>query len=126
VHMVTNFWKSHPPATSGNIVEDFAHNLIEMKRLSKIWAHNKRIKDDQTLMNEEKEIVELENCSTEVYKTNEHKDNLTELYATRGKILKDHKEAWRVRSRVTWQHEGDDNTKFCHKYANGQKAINTI
>jgi len=51
VSMITDFWKSHPLATGGNKVEGFAHNLIEMKRLSKIWAHKKRIKDDQTLMN---------------------------------------------------------------------------
>lgn len=38
----------------------------------------------------------------------------------------DREEAWRLRSRVTWLLEGDDNTKFYHKFANGRKNINTI
>eukprot|EP00253_Pinus_taeda_P019805 PITA_19805 len=44
----------------------------------------------------------------------------------RGKILKDREEDWRLRSRVIWLQEGDDNTKFYRKYENGRKAINTI
>jgi len=31
-----------------------------MKRLSKIWAHKKRIMDNQTLMNAEREIAEFD------------------------------------------------------------------
>lgn len=32
----------------------------------------------------------------------------------------------RLRSRAIWLTEGDNNTKFYHKFANGRKAINTI
>lgn len=89
MHMFTDFWKSHPPDAGGNIAEGFAHNLIEMKRLSKKWAHNKRIKDDQSLINAKKEIVEFENNLDGVYKSIEHKEKLTEPYVARRKILKD-------------------------------------
>lgn len=60
IHMIKEFWKMHPPDVGGNITEGFTHNLIEMKRLSKTWVHNKRIKHDESLMNAEKEIVEFE------------------------------------------------------------------
>jgi len=41
-------------------------------------------------------------------------------------ILKDREESWRLQSREIWLKEGDNNTKFHHKYANGKKTINTI
>jgi len=56
----------------------------------------------------------------------DEKARLTELYTTRRKILMDCEKAWRLRSRVTWLLEGDDNTKFYYKFANGRKNINTI
>eukprot|EP00253_Pinus_taeda_P013872 PITA_13872 len=56
----------------------------------------------------------------------EHKERITSLYSARGKILKDHEEALRLRSRAIWMKEGDANTKLYHKFSNGRKAINTI
>lgn len=38
IKLVTNYWKFHPPVVSGNISKEFAHNLSELKRLSKSWA----------------------------------------------------------------------------------------
>jgi len=61
IHMVTYFWKRNPPDARGNIAKGFSHNLTELKRLSKIWAHNKRVKDDQALRQAESEIAEFEN-----------------------------------------------------------------
>eukprot|EP00253_Pinus_taeda_P027834 PITA_27834 len=126
IHLINELWKMHPPYVGWNITEGFTHDLIEMKRLYKTWAHNKRIKDDQTLMNAEKEIVEFEKNMEGAYKVTEQKDRLTEVYAAKRKILMDREEAWRLRSRVIWLLDGDDNKKFYHKLANGRKSINTI
>eukprot|EP00253_Pinus_taeda_P023577 PITA_23577 len=115
-----------PPTTTGHIVEGFAQNLNELKRLSKIWAQNKRRRDDQTLREVEIEIVDFESNLGGLYNSNEHKDRISSQYADRGEILKDSEESWRLRSRAIWMLEGDDNTKFYHKFANGRKAINTI
>ena len=41
--LVTNFWKAHPADARGSVAEGFMHNLKELKKLSKIWAHNKRV-----------------------------------------------------------------------------------
>eukprot|EP00253_Pinus_taeda_P013627 PITA_13627 len=115
-----------PPTTTGHIVEGFAQNLNELKRLSKIWAQNKRRQDDQTLREAEIEIVDFESNLGGLYSSNEHKDRISSQYADRGEILKDSEESWRLRSRAIWMLEEDDNTKFYHKFANGRKAINTI
>lgn len=77
-------------------------------------------------MNAEKEIAELEKNLERAYRMTNQRDRLIELYATKRKILKEHEEVWRLRSRAIWLLEGDDNTNFYHKFANGRKAINTI
>lgn len=102
------------------------HNLKELKRLSKIWAHNRRFQDDKTLREIEDEIDDFENNQGGVLATPKHKDKLTSLYASRGKILKDREESWRVRSREIQLLEGDDNMKFYHKFTNEQKGTNAI
>eukprot|EP00253_Pinus_taeda_P023046 PITA_23046 len=54
------------------------------------------------------------------------KEQFSSLIAKRTLILKDREESWRLRSRAIWLTEGDDNTNFYHKFANGRKAINSI
>lgn len=98
--MVKNFWKAHPPDARRNIAEGFVSNLKELKKLSKIWAHNKRVQDDRTLRETEAEIVDYENDKGGVFSSTDEKDKLTSLYASRGKILKDREETWRLRSRA--------------------------
>jgi len=124
--MVTDFWKSHPPNARGHIAEGFSHNLKEQKRLSKMWAHNKRVQDDQTLRDTEAEIVVYENNQGGVFTSIEQKEKLTSIYSKRYKILKDREEPWILRSREIWLLEGDDNMKFYHKFANIQKAITQL
>lgn len=35
MRMVVDYWKAHPPGASGNILDNFSHNMREMKSLSK-------------------------------------------------------------------------------------------
>lgn len=57
--LASDFWKSHPDTTSGNITEGFINNLKELKRLSKIGAHNKRELEEKTLRDIESEVAAL-------------------------------------------------------------------
>jgi len=61
IQMIKKFWKAHPPNELGSITEGFSKNLRSLKNLSKIWAHKKLLKDDETLLKAEKEIADLEN-----------------------------------------------------------------
>jgi len=56
----------------------------------------------------------------------DQKDKLAALLQKRAQILKDREEYWRLCSRANWLKEGDENTKFFHKHANGRKVINPI
>ena len=104
----------------------FISNLIDLKKLSKNWAHHKRLQDDHSLKQIENDLEVFETEQGGLYRSEEHKNHITSLYSTRGKYLKEKEDKWRLRSRAIWIQEGDANTKFYHKFANGRKAINTI
>lgn len=124
--LVTDFWKTHPPTRGGNIIKEFMANLKEFKKLSNIWAHNKRFAKEHRLNEVELEIANLEDNNGGTFPSKELRDKLIELTVIRGNILKDIEETWRLRSRAIWLREGDDNSKFSHKFSNGRRVINTI
>lgn len=82
IRMVTDFWMSNPPGARRNIINDFMHNLLELKKLSKILAHNKRILDDQSLKHIESDIAAFETNHGGTYRSNEHKDHEEKFFRT--------------------------------------------
>lgn len=92
--LVTDFWKTHPPDRNRHITEGFVTNLKELKKISKIWAHNKRYDDEHRVNEIEKEIANLEENNRGTFPSPELRDKLVELTALRGKILKDKEETW--------------------------------
>lgn len=124
--MVTEYWQNNPIRDGENLIEGFTRKLSELKRISKLWAHQKRLRDDQTLSEAERIIATHEEDEGGIFPSQESKDLYTSLIAKRTQILKEREESWRLRSRAIWLTAGDDNTKFYHNFANDRKAINTI
>eukprot|EP00253_Pinus_taeda_P031908 PITA_31908 len=92
------------------------------------WRTNP-IRDDEDIsvgFEAEKVIAEFEESSTGTFPSPEKKVEYTSLISKRSQILKEREESWRLRSRAIWLLEGDANTKYYHKFANGWKIINTI
>eukprot|EP00253_Pinus_taeda_P032708 PITA_32708 len=104
----------------------FVSNLKDLKGLSREWVHKKREQEDTNLKQTEKAILDLEEQSEGTFTSPEQKEQCALLIKQRSQILKDREESWRLKSRATWLKEGDENTKFYHRFANGQKSINTI
>eukprot|EP00253_Pinus_taeda_P008270 PITA_08270 len=124
--LVQKFWNTNPIRDNEDISAGFVRKLSKLKRITKIWAHQKRIQDNQTLQDAEKAIAVFEAQSSGTFPTPEKKEEYASLITRRSQILKEREESWRLRSRAIWLLEGDANTKFYHKFANGRKAINTI
>eukprot|EP00253_Pinus_taeda_P032607 PITA_32607 len=124
--LVQNFWNSNPIRDNEDISTGFVRKLSELKQITKNWAHQKRIQDNQTLQDAEKAIAAFEEQSTGTFPSLEKKEEYASLITRCSQILKEREESWRLRSRAIWLLEGDANTKFYHKFANGRKAINTI
>lgn len=60
IKLITDYCNSNTLATGGNITEGFIHNLSEHRRLTKTWAHNKRLMDEKTVRDTKVEIAEFE------------------------------------------------------------------
>lgn len=124
--MVSNYWKLNPIQEREDHTEGFIRKLTKLKRISKIWAHQKWNNDDNTLREAEFAIATQDDTSNGTFLSQESKDHYTPLITKHSQILKEREESWRLRSREIWLTEGDVNTKFFHKFSNAIKAINTI
>lgn len=126
LQLVSDYWKSNPIKDEEEFTAGFIRKLSELKRISRNWAHMKRINDDKILKGAEHAIAAFEDSSGATYLAPVDKELYSTLISTRSQILKEREESWCLRSRAIWLVEGDNNTKFYHKFANGRKAINTI
>lgn len=57
---------------------------------------------------------------------NHIRSNIQALKHREKKILMMEESTWRLTSRALWLKEGDQNTKFFHRYANFRRNINSI
>lgn len=74
IHLVTNFWRTHPPAAERTISEGFSENLKELKSLSKKWAHKKRTQEYHILNLTKEAIEEYENECEGIFSSLNHKE----------------------------------------------------
>lgn len=49
INLVTEFWKENLPGERGNATKGFINNLTEVKKMTKHWAQEKKLQDDETL-----------------------------------------------------------------------------
>jgi len=126
IQLVSDYWQSNPIMEREDHTVGFIRKLTKLKRISRNWAHQKRKNDDNILREAERAIASYEDSSNGTFLTQENKDLYTSLVSKRSQILKEREESWRLRSKAIWLIEGDNNTKFFHKFSNGRKAINTI
>eukprot|EP00253_Pinus_taeda_P018951 PITA_18951 len=77
--LVTDFWKENPPRRREDNTRRFIQNLTNLKRMSKIWAHNKRIQEEQTLCRIESKITAFENDLGGIYTSEDHKQRMGQI-----------------------------------------------
>eukprot|EP00253_Pinus_taeda_P032108 PITA_32108 len=112
INMVTDFWKRNPLGERVSVTDGFIHNLAELKKMSRNWAHNKILQEDLELRQIEVEIGLFEQDQGGQYSLEEHKHHISTLYSNQGNILKDREENWRFRSRAIWDGQGSTANTF--------------
>eukprot|EP00253_Pinus_taeda_P003005 PITA_03005 len=110
----------------GPEAEGFFHNLSKLKQITKTWAKEKKVKEDQKILDIESELETLLDDRNIGFSSTEWKHRVIELDIQKDKILKEREEVWRLKSQAVWLKAGDDNTRFFHNFAKGRKVSNTI
>lgn len=126
IHLVNNYWLSHPPSSRRTLEKGFCDNLLEIKWLSIDWAKEKWDRDEQTLRSIELNLDNLLDEQGLGFTSEATKSHLLELEAQWSKILKEREETWHLRSWAIWLQASDENTKFFQNYVKGRKVCNTI
>jgi len=124
--LVQDLWVHRPQKSMEFAGSHFHQNLKRIKQTTLTWAHEKRIKEDQTLCDCERAIEHLLNNPGLGYLDNQSKEELLSLEKKRNEILCDREATCRMKSRAIWLQCGDENTKFFQAYAKGRKFTNTL
>eukprot|EP00253_Pinus_taeda_P007836 PITA_07836 len=119
-------WRHPGSSPSESKGAHFWDNLKRLKKATIEWAKARKVSQNEALSSIDDELRDLEEPEAGGYVNQDSKDKILMLEKQRSKILLEREEGWRQKSRAIWLKVGDENTKFFHNYAKGQKNANTI
>lgn len=126
IKLIKDYWVSHPISNNRMTAEGLCHNPSKLKQITKTWTKEKKVKEDQKILDIELELETLLDDRNLGFSLAEGKNRVIELEIQKDKILKEREEAWRLKSRALWLKVGDDNPRLFQNYAKGRKVTNTI
>ena len=126
VTLLKESWVVYSDKLNDSPTSHFAANHKRVKDVSITWSVKKKEADFKDLVEIEILMAEFFNKVGFGFSTEEDKASLIELESRKRKILLDHENEARQKSRATWLICGDDNTQFFHKFANHRENGNSI
>eukprot|EP00253_Pinus_taeda_P018044 PITA_18044 len=104
IKLIKDYWVSHPISNHRTAAEGFCHNLSKLKQITKTWAKEKKVKEDQKILDIESKLETMLDDRNLGFSSVEGKNRVIELEIQKDKILKEREE----------------------NYAKGRKVSNTI
>ena len=113
-------------ASTTNPIDCLSYKLKEIKKSIKLWVPERSRNWKSRLQVLEDSIQDIDLLAESSPISPEIWDRKQELRRKHHSILLEQEIYWKQRSRVQWLKEGDLNTSFFHKIANGRRRINFI
>ena len=89
IQIIHSNWLPYQAGNGTRATVHFTQNLLRIKKLLKEWAANKKNQDDQAIIQIEEDLKELQNKEGGGFLTQEDREKLYSLEASRTKILKE-------------------------------------
>jgi hypothetical protein len=100
--------------------------LKKFKQYFKGWGYNSRGANKKIKEQWRGELMVLEQIEEDNVLSLQQMQRKVEINSCLLKILEEEELYWHKRSHEKWLHEGDNNTEYFHRVANGRKRKNTI
>jgi len=126
VEMVKHFWATVDYGEGRFFMDRFMGKLRKLKKVVKNWDRLQKKARSESLCHIEAAIdLIFENCEMGFFSAPE-RELLSSLEAEKMRILRREEADWRLKSRAIWIKNGDENTRFFHKFANQRRIQNAI
>ena len=110
--LVQNFWTNHDHDHRGSSIQQLVSKLHVLKLEAAKWERDQKKANDAKLRLIEVEIQSLSEGTDEVFFSLQRKWCLIKLEVEKRALLKVKEQTLRQKSRATWMHAGDNNTKY--------------
>jgi hypothetical protein len=109
------------PVRAKDSLAIFQQKLKNVKKALKGWGANIRGRDAKKKKDLSQELAEMELMEETIILTIDQKIRKSHIQEELLSIYEHEEEFWRQRGREQWLLQGDNNTEFFHRCANGQK-----
>lgn len=93
LQLVSEYWRTNPILDVEDHTAGFIRKFSELKRISRNWAHQKRLNDDNMLKEAERAIATYDDSSNGTFLSLSNKDLYTTLVSKCSQILKEREES---------------------------------
>jgi hypothetical protein len=121
---VARIWAQ--PVRARDSLAFFQQKLKNVKKVLKGWGANIRGRDARKKKDLSQELAEMEIMEESVTLSVDQKIRKCHIHEELLAIYEHEEEFWRQRGREQWLLQGDNNTEFFHRCANGQKRKRTM
>ena len=126
INLIRDIWSEDPADTELTVWDNLQAKMTRIKDATKRWESAKKLALKAELSNITQNICTIYSDMASTPPSEDTFTLLRDLGNRKKEILLMEEITWKLKSRITWLREGDQNTKFFHKLASDRRNRNAI